>query len=107
MPVEVLPEAKVLAQSTVTAARNVAKNPIKLQILLTIIDAQVWEKSCIVACNKQRRGVEAPCLMSQHVGTLHVSVVGDNETLLKLVVICAMDLLEQLDCFRARSGAHV
>ena len=63
MAVEVLPEAQVLAQSTVTAARHVAQYTIELEILPLATLLKVWEPACIVVSDQEGWQVQLSCLM--------------------------------------------
>ena len=79
MRMEVLPEAEILPQSSITAARHIAKYAVEFQILLQVIDSEVRIEPRIVACDQESITVQPSCLMGQHVSQLHISIVGHDE----------------------------
>ena len=70
MAVEVLPEAEILAQSTVTAARHITQNAIELEILPFAALLHVWELACVIVSDQKGWQVEFGCLMGKHEGSL-------------------------------------
>jgi len=51
--VEVLPEAEVLSEGSVSAARHITKDSVELEVLLVSVDPEVWQEPGIIADDKE------------------------------------------------------
>jgi hypothetical protein len=45
---EVIPQTVVLSESSISTAWHITKDPVKLQVILRLINPQIWKKSRIV-----------------------------------------------------------
>lgn len=108
--VEVLPESQILPECAITAAGHIAKDPIEFQRRLVLVEMKIWEEARIVVCDEQRGRVEPPRLVGQHVSSLYICVVRDDEssTILRfLVLLFSVQILQHLDGFGPWGSTHV
>lgn len=95
VPVErlpVLPDAEVLAQGAVSAARYIAQDAVEEQLHVLLRapravahcvcgDAQHGVDARVEVCDEKRRAREARALVDEEVRALRVAVVGDEEAI--------------------------
>ena len=105
MVMEVLPQTIILPKCAVSAARNIAQNPVEFENVLLIVNFEVWQESSVILGNKQGRRVESPSLMSEHIRSLDICVVGYHVTGIHHAVL--MQVLQDLYRLAAWSCTHV
>jgi hypothetical protein len=80
----IFPDGGVLSQSSVTRARNISQNTVKLEVggLLAVLgrESDGGELGSIVVCNEKVRGRKSLELMNKHVSALVIGVVGNEHT---------------------------
>jgi hypothetical protein len=91
----VLPDARILPDSTVAAARHITEDSIKKELVLPLIyhpvlrtsrednllgrDFDRWENRRVVVCDHKRRRRQSGCLVNQHVRPFVITVVGNEQ----------------------------
>lgn len=102
------PQSNIFPQGTVARARYVTQNFVELKASKFLAAFKGRKFRSIYNRDKKGRQIEAPCLVSKHVGSLAVRIIGDYEsTSLDLVNNAFVKVFKQLDSFAARSGAHI
>ena len=104
--VEVLPEASIFPEGSITTARHIAEDSIKLEVLAFTSLLQVWELASIIVCHEEGWQVQLGCLMSEHEGSFTVCVVCDQHTCVHFLLVLVQGF-QDLDTFRTRCCAHV